>query len=351
MKHKTNKIILFTMLLFFALIAYGDPVKAARIPVIKDGKSTVLKGTYVSIRYGNKNVVGTLGRSKKAAVTAIKMNSQIYVPCETLFSDNTIKAVCRKKSGGKMVLAYGKRKVTFYAKKNYANVNGKKMSLKVKPFYITYKKTGVKDMLVPAKQAASFLGLKYSYSKNVVTLAQRKGIGDSVTKASSISKSRFIKTMGPIARANYQRTGVLASVTMAQAILESGWGQSALAENGNNLFGMKISLSGNNWSGSAWDGVNYYKKKTYEYSSRGRYTITAKFRKYSCIEDSVEDHSAYLKNAKNGSRKRYSGLTSTKSYKKQLQIIKRGGYATSGSYVNDLCKIIKKYKLTKWDKL
>ena len=137
---------------------------------------------------------------------------------------------------------------------------------------------------------------------------------------------------------------------MAQAILESGWGQSTLAENGNNLFGMKISLSGNNWSGSAWDGVNYYAKRTYEYGSRGRYSITAKFRKYSCAEDSIEDHSAYLLGAKNGSRKRYAGLTKTKSYKKQLRIIKKGGYATSGSYVNDLCRVIRTYNLTKWDK-
>ncbi|MCD8019046.1 MAG: glucosaminidase domain-containing protein, partial [Clostridiales bacterium] len=120
--------------------------------------------------------------------------------------------------------------------------------------------------------------------------------------------------------------------------------------NGNNLFGMKISLSGNTWGGSSWDGVNYYKKKTYEYGSSGRYTITAKFRKYSCIEDSIEDHSAYLLNAKNGSKKRYAGLTQTKSYKKQLKIIKNGGYATSSSYVSQLCTVIEKYNLTKWDK-
>ena len=70
----------------------------------------------------------------------------------------------------------------------------------------------------------------------------------------------------------------------------------------------------------------------------------------SCAEDSIEDHSAYLLGAKNGSRKRYAGLTKTKSYKKQLQIIKKGGYATSGSYVNDLCRVIRTYNLTKWDK-
>ena len=92
------------------------------------------------------------------------------------------------------------------------------------------------------------------------------------------------------------------------------------------------------------------KKGTYEYGSGGRYRITAKFRKYSCIEDSMEDHSADLLNARNGSRKRYAGLTDTKSYKRQLQIIKNGGYATSGSYVSQLSGVIARYNLTKWDK-
>ena len=346
------KNMILTIFTFAVLLAFAPSVKAAQIPVIKDGKSTTLSGSLVKIRYGKKTVVSTLGVSSQAKVTAIKIGSHMYVPCKTLFSDNTIKATCSVKSG-KMTLKYGKRRVVFYPKKAYASVNGRKMNLPAKPFYVTYKKTGVKDLLVPVKQSALFLGLKYAYSSKSagITLAPRKGIHASATQVSDVSKSAFIKTLGPIARANYKRTGVLASVPMAQAILESGWGQSTLAENGNNLFGMKINLSGNNWSGSAWDGLNYYKKKTYEYSSRGRYTITAKFRKYSCLEDSVEDHSAYLLNAKNGSRKRYSGLTSTKSYKKQLQIIKKGGYATSGSYVSDLCKVILKYNLTKWEKI
>ena len=226
------------------------------------------------------------------------------------------------------------------------------MSLKVKPYFVTYKRSNVRDLLVPAKQAASFLGLKYSYRSDarLVTLGLRNGIEQSATQTRSVDKNEFVDTIGPLARANYRRTGILASVTMAQAILESGWGQSTLAENGNNLFGMKISLSGNNWAGSAWDGINYYKKSTYEYGGSGRYSIKAKFRKYSCVEDSIEDHSAYLLGAKSGSRKRYAGLTKIKSYKKQLQIIKKGGYATSGSYVNDLCRVIRTYHLTKWDK-
>ena len=78
-------------------------------------------------------------------------------------------------------------------------------------------------------------------------------------------------------------------------------------------------------------------------------TITADFRRYSCVEDSIADHSAYLLGAKNGSKLRYEGLKGCTDYKKAVQIIKNGGYATSLTYVEKLCGIIEKWNLTKWD--
>lgn len=286
-----------------------------------------------------------------AGVPAVKSGSNIFVPCKTLFARNGMN-VSYKEDGNKVTIRHGKRKIIYYANKKYAKVNGKKMKLNAAPYFGTYKSGNPRDFYVPARQTASFLGLKYFGTGNVntVTFGVRTDIEKSVTQASKVSKSQFISKIGPLARSNYKRTGILASVTMAQGILESGWGQSSLAKNANNLFGMKKDLSGNNWEGSSWDGVNYYKKKTYEYGRKGRYKITAKFRKYSCLEDSIEDHSAYLLGARNGNRYRYAGITNTKSYKKQLKIIKKGGYATSGSYVKDLCKVIRTYNLTKWDK-
>ena len=78
-------------------------------------------------------------------------------------------------------------------------------------------------------------------------------------------------------------------------------------------------------------------------------TITADFRKYPCIEDSIADHSAYLLGAKNGSKLRYEGLKGCMDYKKAVQIIKDGGYATSLTYVGKLCSIIEKWNLTQYD--
>lgn len=145
-------------------------------------------------------------------------------------------------------------------------------------------------------------------------------------------------------------TGILASVSMAQFVLESGYGKSELAQNANNVFGMKCSLSGNTWSGSTWDGTSKYTKQTKEQHADGSYeTITADFRKYPCVEDSIADHSAYLLGAKNGSKLRYDGLKGCTDYKKAVQIIKDGGYATSLTYVQNLCSIIERWNLTQYD--
>ena len=150
--------------------------------------------------------------------------------------------------------------------------------------------------------------------------------------------------------ADQKKSGILASVSLAQFILESGYGKSELTENANNIFGMKCSLSGNTWSGSAWDGKNKYTKKTQEQNKDGSYeTITADFRKYPCVEDSIADHSAYLLGAKNGSKLRYDGLKGCMDYKKAAQIIKDGGYATSLTYVQNLCSIIERWNLTQFD--
>ena len=113
---------------------------------------------------------------------------------------------------------------------------------------------------------------------------------------------------------------------------------------------MKCMLSGNSWGGSAWDGTSKYRKKTQEDDGTGKlYTVTADFRKYVCVEQSIADHSVYLLGAMNGKKKRYEGLAGEKDYGKVVQIIKDGGYATDSLYVQKICVIIEKYGLTRFD--
>ena len=166
----------------------------------------------------------------------------------------------------------------------------------------------------------------------------------------SLSEEQVIAKVGALFTADQKKSGILASVSMAQFILESGYGKSELALGANNCFGMKKSLSGNTWGGSTWDGSSVYTKKTQEQRADGSYvTITADYRRYSCVEDSIADHSAYLLGAKNGSKLRYDGIKGCVDYKKAAQIIKDGGYATSLTYVEKLCNIIERWKLTQYD--
>lgn len=164
-----------------------------------------------------------------------------------------------------------------------------------------------------------------------------------------MTEKQFVEMIGPLATADMQRSGILASVTAAQACLESGYGSTDLAKNANNLFGMKCILSGNTWE-SVWDGKSKYTKQTKEQDKNGKeYTVIADFRKYPDISKSIRDHSLYLAQAKNGSRLRYAGLVGCRDYKKAVQLIKDGGYATDTKYVRKICSLIEKWNLTKYD--
>lgn len=166
---------------------------------------------------------------------------------------------------------------------------------------------------------------------------------------SGMTEADVVMKVGSLFTENQKKSGILASVSLAQFILESGYGSTDLAQQANNCFGMKTTLSGNTWKGSTWDGKSVYNKQTKEYYDGKWTTITASFRKYPCIEDSIEDHAAYLLGAKNGNELRYKGLKNCKKPKKAIQIIKDGGYATDPNYVSKIMGIIKRFNLTQYD--
>ena len=118
-----------------------------------------------------------------------------------------------------------------------------------------------------------------------------KTSGTQASEFANLTEAQAVAKIGPLCREDMKRSGILASVSAAQFILESGYGKSELAQNANNCFGMKKSLSGNSWSGSSWDGTSIYTKKTQEQHPDGTYeTITADFRKYPCVEDTGTDY-------------------------------------------------------------
>lgn len=169
-----------------------------------------------------------------------------------------------------------------------------------------------------------------------------------ISPLKGLSNEQFLEYVGQRAKEDMKKTGVLASVTIAQSILESAWGQSELSLKANNLFGMKSSLSGNTWS-SEWDGKIYSKYSDEEYNGVVT-SVKSDFRMYSTVDASIKDHSDYLCGAKKGSELRYKGLKGETNYKTAIQIIKDGGYATDSGYVDKICVIIEKYELDKFDK-
>ncbi|MEG2017087.1 MAG: glycoside hydrolase family 73 protein [Clostridium sp.] len=150
-------------------------------------------------------------------------------------------------------------------------------------------------------------------------------------------QQEFISKLVPIAEANYNEFGVFPSVTIAQAIHESGWGESGLSVQANNLFGIKADTS---WSGDILE------LPTQEYVNGEPVTTMAKWRSYDKFEDSVRDHGKFLRE---NQRYEDAGVFNAENYIEQVQAIKLAGYATDPEYANLICNTIEAYSLNLYD--
>lgn len=145
----------------------------------------------------------------------------------------------------------------------------------------------------------------------------------------------FINTIKNSTMREMKRSKILASLIIAQAIIESGWGLSGLTKKANNLFGMK---TGRGWTGE------YIILPTSEFINGKWIRVEAKFRKYTSWENSIIDHTNLLFKAK-----RYKNLIGEKDYKMACKKIHDDGYATSPNYATTLKNIIEQYKLYQFD--
>ena len=150
----------------------------------------------------------------------------------------------------------------------------------------------------------------------------------------SAEAKAFIAKVGPIIQKKAKEHGYkVCSPIIAQAVIESRYGESGLAQY-HNYFGLKC--------GSAWKGPSVNMKTKEEYNSQ-LVNIRDNFRVYPTLEDGVEGYFQFI------STKRYSNLLTAETPEEYLKRIKADGYATSSSYVNTNMSCINKYDLTKWD--
>lgn len=151
-----------------------------------------------------------------------------------------------------------------------------------------------------------------------------------VAHSENVDPNAFIKDHAPMAIAEMARTGIPASITLAQAILESSWGQSKVAENGNNFFCIKCK----DWKGAT-------------ISHQDDEDGPSCFRAYSSIEASFKDHSEFLVGSE-----RYKKLFDYKitEFGKWAQGLQDCGYATDPNYAEKLIDLIERYALHIYDR-
>ena len=140
---------------------------------------------------------------------------------------------------------------------------------------------------------------------------------------------RYIKLYAPIARKQMKVYKIPASITMAQGILESGYGEATLAKKGNNHFGIKCHKD--------WNGKKIYHDDDEENEC---------FRSYRNPVKSYKDHSLFLVK-----RDRYRFLfdLNRRDYKSWAEGLKKAGYATDPEYSKKLISLIERFSLSELD--
>ena len=165
----------------------------------------------------------------------------------------------------------------------------------------------------------------------LIALTLILGLSVSAQRNAGTPQERYISRYASIAVNEMYRTGVPASITLAQGIIESRSGQSTLAVDGNNHFGIKCH---NSWKGKTMLADDDRKNEC--------------FRVYDSAEESFRDHSDFLRY-----RDRYKFLFDfrTTDYKSWAYGLKQAGYATDPSYASKLIQCVEDYGLSRYDRM
>ncbi len=149
----------------------------------------------------------------------------------------------------------------------------------------------------------------------------------------------YIEQYKEIAQMEMHRTGIPASIKLAQALLESSWGQSDLATKANNHFGIKC--------GGNWNGKTFYKHDD-DYDNDGQ-LLESCFRVFSNAQESFQNHSDFLTDPKKANRYGFLFQYPTTDFVSWAHGLHLAGYATDNKYPKKLIEIIEKYKLHELD--
>ena len=156
-----------------------------------------------------------------------------------------------------------------------------------------------------------------------------------MTKIEDVKKEEFVEKIAPIAQDEQQKYHIFASITIAQAALESNWGQSELATQYYNLFGVKSDTGG--------------LMTTKEYVNGQWIVVRARFAIYQSWRESIEQHTALFVDGTSWDSSHYQAVLSADNYVEAAQALQQRGYATDPNYAQKLISLIKTYNLDKYD--
>jgi flagellum-specific peptidoglycan hydrolase FlgJ len=169
-----------------------------------------------------------------------------------------------------------------------------------------------------------FIGKNFSSSNEAVEITE------------NMSKTEFIETLTPHAKKAQEEYGTRPSLLIAQAALESNWGQSTLSTASNNYFGIKNSQNGKQYA-------------TSEYNNEEWTQVNASFQQYDSLAESIEDYASLLKNGTSWDSNFYQDVIEAENYQAAAVAVQEAGYATDPDYANKLIRIIEQHQLYELD--
>ena len=187
----------------------------------------------------------------------------------------------------------------------------------------------------------------YSMIKDINSASASVYQYDTVSNSGSASGSAlaYIELIAPMAQKEMREAGLLASVTMAQCILEGGFpghSNSNLASEYNNCFGLT--------AGADWNGPVINLTSTVDAGTPNEYTETHNFCVFESLEDCFEYRSKFLWNVRTADGYRYRDCVGVTDYREAITLIINGGYCSNDhDYIGKICRIIESYNLTQYD--
>lgn len=153
-------------------------------------------------------------------------------------------------------------------------------------------------------------------------------------------KEDFIEQVAQKAQSVQREFGVLPSISISQAILESNWGTSTLAKENHNYYGIKGSNSSNS---------TIFQTKEFIEETKEWIQIEAPFRMYTSFEESMDDHAKLLVHGTKWNPELYQKVIDAPTYKEAAHALHQAGYATDPNYPEKLIRLIEQYELFKYD--